>query len=54
MDNYQDSPQIIWRPDRSKITKMDEFRSLVNKANNLMLGKLKCSILSGGHFKIKN
>ena len=44
MDSYNESPEIMWRPDQNKLTKMDEFRSHVNKAFGLHLGEFICNI----------
>ena len=41
MDSCNGSPEIMWRPDRNKLTKMDEFRLFVNEEFGLKLGTLK-------------
>ncbi len=50
MDSFNVDPEIMWRPDRNKLTKMDEFRSHVNKAFGLKLGRFLMSyIVSHGY-----
>lgn len=39
-DSYKDSPALMWKPDRKKLTKMDEFRAHVNRVHGLKLGRL--------------
>lgn len=32
--------QVMWKPDRTKLTKMDKLRRLINEKYSVQLGKL--------------
>ena len=39
MESHNRSPEMMWRPDRNKVTRMDEFRSFVNDTYGLKIGE---------------
>ena len=39
MDSHNKSSEMMWQPDRNKVTKMDEFRSFVNAKYGLKIGE---------------